>query len=104
MITPVNYAMPVREFSSKLNTPKWEAAKVVGRWILFFIAASIFTDLLRQIDLMPEALCTKVPTGLMCFTVRENVRILITLALGYLENYTHRANKQDSIPSGFIPF
>jgi hypothetical protein len=103
MVTPVNYAMPVREFAGKFHSPRWKAAMTLLRWLGFFIIASIATDLLKQIDLMPEALCTKAPTGLMCFTIRENVRILLTLLTGYLDNYLHNKFNKKGLPSGISP-
>lgn len=99
----VTYAMPVRKFTAKLNTPKWEATKTVIRWVIFFIVASVITDILKQIEVIPERACWNLDSGLLCFTIREKVKILLTLALGYVETYTHRANKMDHIPSGILP-
>lgn len=81
-----------------------EAAKEVLRWVVLFILSWIISELLRQIDLVPESWLLKVYVFSFSIPVRSLFVFLLSLGGRYVDKYLHETKKNDgTYPVGMTP-
>lgn len=88
-----------------------EAIKEVLRWVIFFVGSWIVSELLRQIDLVPESWLLKIYVFTFMIPARSLFVFGLTMAARYIDKYLHVNSKEDKAyqigqtpPSGLLPF
>ena len=90
------------------NDAQWAGIKEVGRWVVFFVAAGIVTQMLDQIAQVPASATIKVWVFNFTIPIRSSLRLALTMALRYFDKFKHTDWKLEHPRSeksgGLLPF
>lgn len=79
-----------------------EAAKEVGRWLIFFIGSWIITQMLGQAASVPEYQFVHLWVYVFMIPLRATITFLLTMVLRYIDKYLHV--NPDIKSQGILPF
>ena len=68
---------------------QWAGIKEVGRWLVFYIASEVVTQMLAQVAKVPDFVFFRVWVFNFAIAIRSSLKIALTLSLRYLDKKKH---------------
>jgi len=88
-----------------IKTPNAEAIKEIARWVVFFIISWIITQLLAQINVVPDSLNIKIWEFFFPIPIRQLITSILTVIGRYADKYIYTKTKNSEVETkGILPF
>lgn len=96
------FYQPLAQFASQFDSPHAESIKSVLRLIVISVVSGIITQMLAQLNLVPESQYMKVFVFTFTIPLRSTLFLILTAAGKYVDKLLFEVNSNKRKPAGNV--